>query len=81
MVVHHNRLKLCYGTPQQSTLTQPPPTLTRPSYADAVRHTEPERTGGYTSSSTDAAAATVPVTTRSRRNCGPPSRYNDFVQP
>ena len=28
MVVHHNRLKLCYGTPQQPTLTQPAMTST-----------------------------------------------------
>ena len=51
-------------------------------YADVVCYTEPEPTEGYTSSSNDTSPeATVPVATRCRRNCGPPSCYNDFVQP
>ena len=48
MVVHQNRLKLCYGTPQHSTLTQAPLTSTRHSHADVVRRTDPEPTGGHT---------------------------------
>ena len=92
IVVHHNKLKLCYSTPQHSTLTQAPLTSTRHSYADVVRRMDPEPTGGhikesepiggYTSSSNNSSPdATVPVATRPRRNCGPPNRYNDFVPP
>ena len=80
MVVHHNRLKLCYGTPQQSTITPTPLNSTQPSYAEVVRHTESEPIGGYTSSSNNCSRdVTVPA--RPRRNCGPPSCYSDFVPP
>ena len=54
MVVHHNKLKLCYGIPEHSTLTQAPLTLTQHSYTDVVCHTEPEPTGGYASSSNNS---------------------------
>ena len=82
MVVHHNWLKLCYGTPQQSIITPTPLNSTQPSYAEVVRHTESEPIGGYSSSSDNSSRdVTVPATTRPRRNCGPPSRYSDFVPP
>ena len=50
-VVHHNRLKLCYGTPQQITtpVLHPPSTvLTRPLYAEIVRRPASSSVGGYT---------------------------------
>jgi len=88
LVVHHNRLKLCYGTPQQvssasqSTHTPLQTFNSQQLYSDVVRSTETSPIGGYTSSSNDSShEISVPVTTRPRRTCGPPSRYTDFVPP
>jgi len=83
MVVHHNRLKLCYGTPQ--VVTAPPGMLLadRPSYSDVVRRSVSTPVGGYTSSSTDpppALAHDTTPTTRPSRHCGPPTRFNDYVR-
>ena len=82
MVVHLNRLKLCYGTPQQSTITPTPLNSTQPSYAEVVHHTESEPIGGYTCSSDNSSRDVIVLAaTRPLRNCGPPSRYSDFVPP
>jgi len=53
-VVHHNRLKLCYGTPQQIVAPNqqlPSNTETRPLYSDIVQRPVHSAAGGYTTSS------------------------------
>ena len=90
-VVHHNRLKLCYGTPQQIVAPNqqlPSNTETRPLYSDIVQRPVHSAAGGYTvpviSPSTSSGAAptsTVTSSSRPQRERRAPCRYDDFVAP
>jgi len=67
LVVHHNRLKLCYGTPQQVTTPASQPSLNiqnqnRPFYSEIVQSTSPT-VGGYTAPPNDPTTAAPNVTT------------------
>ena len=73
LVVHHNRMKLCYGIPQQVPFSLPP--LATPELQDVQRLSNAHPVGGYTTSSTTPPSRG----TRPHRSCGPPSRYQDFI--
>ena len=74
-VVHHNRLKLCYGTPQEVTAPSTTSPTTDQLYSDVVHRSIRTPAGGYTSSTNDPP---TPIT-RPRCNRGPPTRYNDYM--
>ena len=92
LVVHHNRLKHCFGTPQsppQYTSQKPSaPTITR-LYSDVVRRQTP--IAGHTTSLPDTPSrednsrpdpqVTSAAPTRPQRTHRIPQRYNDFVSP
>ena len=67
-VVHNNRLKLCYGTPQQITtpILHPPSTVqTQPLYTEIVQIPASSSVGGYTtppssSTTTPSSSTTTP---------------------
>ena len=74
LVVHHNRMKLCYGIPQQA----PPPTvppLATPEYHHIPRLSDVQPVGGYTTSSSTPSSGS----TRPHRSRGPPACYQNFV--
>ena len=73
LVVHHNRMKLCYGIPQQ--VPSPLPPLATPEFQDIPRLSNAHPVGGYTTSSTTPPSRG----TRPHRSCGPPSHYQDFI--
>ena len=75
LIVHHNRLKPCYGTPIHSTSANSvPPVHSAPLYSDVVRCPSIPPVGGYTTSSVSSDC-----TSRPQRRCGPPVRYGDYV--
>ena len=94
LVVHHNRLKHCFGTPKsppEYNSQHPPMTNSSRLYSDVVRRQAPA--AGYTTSLPDApprygnsarpdsqVTSTAP-TTRPQRTHRIPTRYNDFVPP
>ena len=53
MVVHHNWLKLCYGTPQEVTAPSGQSPATRCLYSDVVCWYIPDPAGRYTSSASN----------------------------
>ena len=82
-VIHHNRLKLCYGTPLQTTTSmqhQSSTVRTQPLYADVVRRPALS-VGGY--SSPPCSSATAPMnsatTSSNNANMAPPSSSIDSV--
>ena len=82
-VIHHNRLKLCYGTPQQTTTSmqhQSSTVQTQPLYADVVRRPA-SSVGGYTSPPSSSATAPMNSATTSSNNAtmAPPSSSTDSV--
>ena len=82
-VIHHNRLKLCYGTPQQTTTSmqhQSSTVRTQPLYADVVRRPALS-VGGYTSPPCSSATAPMNSATTSSNNANmaPPSSSIDSV--
>ena len=87
LVVHHNRLKLCYGAPHDTPTSPSNNCTTTRLYSDVVRQSS-NQGGGYTSSvSSPQPASTTPTTPalaapapRPSRNHGPPVCYNDFVR-
>ena len=94
LVVHHNRLKHCFGTPKsplEYNSHHPPVTTSIPLYSDVARRQAPA--AGYTTSLPDApprggnsartdspTTSTAPIT-RPPRAHRIPTRYNDFVSP
>ena len=86
LVVHHNRLKHCFGTPQ------PPPEYTSqhqlsststPLYSDVAQKQAPA--ASYTISLDDPprgenSTSTPPTTSRPQCTHHIPQRFNDFVQ-
>ena len=96
LVVHHNRLKPCFGDPQQPR-NNPPPQSTQEtecrgivwiamSYRDALMN-DAQSVGGCTSSSTVAQdVSSLPSSqqqachSRPARNCHPPDRYGVYIQ-
>ena len=90
LVVHHNRLKHCFGTPQPPPQYASPPSLTSTRlYSDVVRQQAP--IGGHTTSLPDPSSREDPsrpdpqvtsaAPTRPQRTHRIPQRYNDFVSP
>ena len=70
LVVHHNRLKLCHGTPQQfiTAASQPSPNIeNRPLYSEVLQRTVPT-VGGYTTSPNSSPTATTRITTTAEPN-------------
>ena len=92
LVVYHNRLKHCFGTPKpppEYTPEHPPAATSTRLYSD-VRRQAP--TAGYTTSSPDTPprgqnstpdpqVTSAAPTTRPQRIHRIPQRYNDFVPP
>ena len=93
LVVHHNRLKHCFGTPKpppEYTPQHPPAATSTRLYSDVVRRQA--STAGYTTSSPDTPprgqnstpdpqVTSAAPTTRPQRTHRIPQRYNDFVPP
>ena len=82
-VIHHNRLKLCYGTPQQTTTSmqhQSSTVRTQPLYADVVRRPA-SSVGGYTSPPSSSATAPMNSATTSSNNAtmAPPSTVVQLI--
>lgn len=61
MVVHHNHLKLCYGTPQEISNPSGMSAANNPLYLDVMRRSVPAPVGGYTSSSNDPPPDLAPT--------------------
>ena len=93
LVVHHNRLKHCFGTPQCPPASPPSSTsTTRPLYSTVLVGHATFPPGGYTSSDTPptlppqvsppSSTSTTDTSTanpRPQRSRQPPARYADFL--
>ena len=86
LVVHHNWLKHCFGTPQpppEHTSQQQLSSTSTPLYSDVAQKQAPA--AGYTTSLDDPprgenSTSTPPTTSRPQRTHRIPQRFNDFVQ-
>lgn len=80
IVVHHNWLKLCYGTPQEVTAhSSTSSSTTDQLYSDVVRCCNRTPAGGHTSSTNDPPPDSVTPINWPQRSCGPPTRYSNYV--
>ena len=80
IVIHHNRLKLWYGTPQEVTAPSAISPTTDQLYSDVVCRSIRTPAGGYTSSTNDPPPGSVSPITRPQRNRGSLTRHNDYVR-